>query len=79
MVPSFRAQCVDADQVPSTFNSLQRFKQNMANTVISQQNQGLDTMNTDQVLDLFSAPAAGGSSSKPDKDGPMSRNEILAG
>lgn len=60
-------------------DSLQRFKQNMANTVISQQNQGLDTMNTDQVLDLFSAPAAGGSSSKPVKDGPMSRNEILAG
>jgi hypothetical protein len=50
----------------------------MANTVISQQNQGLDTMNTDQVLDLFSAPAAG-SSGKPVKDGPMSRNEILAG
>jgi hypothetical protein len=51
----------------------------MANTVISHQNQGLDTMNTDQVLDLFSAPAAVGSSSKPVKDGPMSRNEILAG
>jgi hypothetical protein len=50
----------------------------MANTVVSQQNQGLDTMNTDQVLDLFSAPAAGGSN-KPVKDGPMSRNEILAG
>ena len=62
------------------FDSLQRFKQNMANTVISQQNQGLDTMNTDQVLDLFSAPVAGASTgSKPAKDGPMSRNDILAG
>jgi TATA-binding protein-associated factor len=58
--------------------SLQRFKQNMANTVISQQNQGLETMNTDQVLDLFAGPSRSGPA-KPIKDGPMSKNDILAG
>ncbi|CAO1617092.1 unnamed protein product [Parajaminaea phylloscopi] len=38
---------------------LQQFKLNVANTVISQQNKGLDSMQTDQVLDLFSASASG--------------------
>lgn len=37
---------------------LQQFKLNVANTVISQQNKGLDTMQTDHVLDLFSASAS---------------------
>ncbi|THH07406.1 hypothetical protein EW146_g9330 [Bondarzewia mesenterica] len=32
---------------------LQRFKMNIANTVVTQQNAGLDTMDTDLVLDLF--------------------------
>jgi TATA-binding protein-associated factor len=32
---------------------LQKFKLNIANTVISQENAGLSTMNTDQLLDLF--------------------------
>lgn len=59
-------------------HSLQRFKLNIANTVVSQQNSGLDTMNTDQVLDLFSAPSDK-PSTKSIKDGPLSRNDILAG
>ncbi|KAG9074334.1 TATA-binding protein-associated factor mot1 [Ceratobasidium sp. 370] len=32
---------------------LQRFKLNIANSVITQQNSGLASMDTDQVLDLF--------------------------
>ncbi|KAL7752502.1 TATA-binding protein-associated factor mot1 [Sorochytrium milnesiophthora] len=37
---------------------LQRFKVNIANQVVNQQNAGLATMDTDQVLDLFSLSAA---------------------
>jgi hypothetical protein len=39
-------------------------------------------MNTDQVLDLFAGPARPGGASADNsgkKDGPKSRNEILAG
>ena len=34
-------------------NSLQRFKIDVASTVVNQQNAGLGTMETDQLLDLF--------------------------
>lgn len=34
-------------------NSLQRFKIDVASTVVNQQNAGLGTMETDQILDLF--------------------------
>lgn len=34
--------------------SLQRFKIDVASTVVNQQNAGLGTMETDQLLDLFS-------------------------
>ena len=35
------------------FSSLQRFKLNIANSVVTQQNSGLASMDTDLVLDLF--------------------------
>lgn len=35
-------------------SSLQRFKLDVASTVVNQQNAGLQTMETDQLLDLFS-------------------------
>ncbi|SPO38981.1 related to MOT1 - transcriptional accessory protein [Pseudozyma flocculosa] len=35
---------------------LQRFKLNIANSVVTQQNSGLESMETDQILDLFDAP-----------------------
>lgn len=34
-------------------HSLQRFKIDVASTVVNQQNAGLGTMETDQILDLF--------------------------
>ena len=36
-----------------TLHSLQRFKIDVASTVVNQQNAGLATMETDQILDLF--------------------------
>jgi TATA-binding protein-associated factor len=36
-----------------SFSSLQRFKLDVASTVVNQQNAGLATMETDQILDLF--------------------------
>lgn len=38
---------------------LQKFKLNIASTVINQQNSGLSSMDTDQLLDLFDVPEAG--------------------
>ena len=38
--------------------NLQRFKIDVASTVVNQQNAGLGTMETDQILDLFSIDAA---------------------
>jgi TATA-binding protein-associated factor len=37
----------------TTATSLQRFKIDVASTVVNQQNAGLGTMETDQILDLF--------------------------
>lgn len=39
--------------------SLQRFKLDVASTVVNQQNAGLSTMETDQILDLFNVGAEG--------------------
>jgi len=41
--------------------SLQRFKIDVASTVVNQQNAGLGTMETDQILDLFSISTDGDS------------------
>lgn len=38
---------------------LQKFKLNIASTVINQQNSGLSSMDTDQLLDLFDVPEGG--------------------
>lgn len=39
---------------------LQRFKLNIANSVVNQQNKGLDSMETEQILDLFNAQSGAG-------------------
>ena len=39
--------------------SLQRFKIDVASTVVNQQNAGLGTMETDQILDLFNLDESG--------------------
>lgn len=39
--------------------NLQRFKIDVASTVVNQQNAGLNTMNTDQILDLFNVGDSG--------------------
>lgn len=44
--------------VVSHSHSLQRFKIDVASTVVNQQNAGLATMETDQILDLFNLDAA---------------------
>jgi TATA-binding protein-associated factor len=50
--------------------SLQRFKIDVASTVVNQQNAGLATMDTDQILDLFNLGDSGPSliSDKPQND-----------
>jgi TATA-binding protein-associated factor len=54
---------------------LQKFKLNIANSIVNQQNSGLSSMDTDQLLDLFKVPAAEGSTAQKakqkalDKDG----------
>lgn len=45
--------------------SLQRFKVDVASTVVNQQNAGLGTMDTDQLLDLFNLGETADTAEKP--------------
>ncbi|GAA6010257.1 hypothetical protein JCM11491_005414 [Sporobolomyces phaffii] len=59
---------------------LQRFKLNIASSVVTQQNSNLDSLGTDQILDLFQvsdAPSSGASTSQASGDKPMSQKAIL--
>jgi TATA-binding protein-associated factor len=62
---------------------LQRFKLNIANSVVTQQNSGLASMDTDLVLDLFRRTteeedtAAKKKSKEP--SGPVSQKNLLDG
>ncbi|KIJ63251.1 hypothetical protein HYDPIDRAFT_113216 [Hydnomerulius pinastri MD-312] len=67
---------------------LQRFKLNIANSVVTQQNSGLSTMDTDHVLDLFrrtseeeDAAVAAKKKAKEAKEssGPTSHKNVLSG
>jgi len=60
--------------------SLQRFKLNIASSVVTQQNAGLGSMNTGEVLDLFkvSSEPEGVKPAKP-SGGPMSASKVLEG
>lgn len=49
----------------TTFSSLQRFKIDVASTVVNQQNAGLNTMDTDQLLDLFNLGETADNAEKP--------------
>ena len=58
--------------------SLQKFKLNIANTVITQENASLSTMNTDQLLDLFQLTDTETIEKKVEKaEGKASMKEIL--
>ncbi|KAF7727950.1 TATA-binding protein-associated factor mot1 [Apophysomyces ossiformis] len=46
---------------------LQKFKLNIANTVVNQQNSGLQSMDTDQILDLFNVSGADETEAKQKK------------
>lgn len=50
-------------------NRLQRFKIDVASTVVNQQNAGLGTMETDQILDLFNLGETADGIDKPTLNG----------
>ncbi|GAA6059472.1 hypothetical protein JCM10212_005411 [Sporobolomyces blumeae] len=61
---------------------LQRFKLNIASSVVTQQNSDLDSLGTDQILDLFqvsdaSAPSGASAGGTASGDKPMSQKAIL--
>lgn len=60
---------------------LQRFKLNIASSVVTQQNAGLGSMNTGEVLDLFKVSADGSEDSKKQKKdvAGMSMSRVLEG
>ncbi|KIM55938.1 hypothetical protein SCLCIDRAFT_1220776 [Scleroderma citrinum Foug A] len=63
---------------------LQRFKLNIANSVVTQQNSGLATMDTDLVLDLFKRTseeedASAAAKKVKEMSGPASQKNILQG
>lgn len=55
---------ITRDTLEQRIMGLQQFKLNVANTIISQQNAGLDSMATDQVLDLFADGPGGAAAGK---------------
>lgn len=62
------------------FSSLQKFKLLTASTIISSENASLETMGTDQLLDLFHLDNNKGirpSASSSDPDGPATMKTIL--
>ena len=64
--------------------SLQRFKLNIANSVVTQQNSGLASMGTDLVLDLFrrttdEEDAAAAKKKDAESNGPVSQKNVLDG
>ncbi|OJD15737.1 hypothetical protein AJ78_04035 [Emergomyces pasteurianus Ep9510] len=56
--------------------NLQRFKIDVASTVVNQQNAGLSTMDTDQLLDLFNLGETAEGAEKPSQDGGVGGSEI---
>ena len=65
--------------------SLQRFKLNIANSVVTQQNSGMESMDTDLVLDLFRRTseeedaAAAAKKKAREASGPVSQKNVLLG
>ncbi|KAF4622680.1 hypothetical protein G7Y89_g14347 [Cudoniella acicularis] len=57
--------------------SLQRFKIDVASTVVNQQNAGLGTMETDQILDLFNLGETAEGLDKPSLNGGAEREEDM--
>ena len=55
--------------------SLQRFKIDVASTVVNQQNAGLGTMETDQILDLFNLGETADGMVAADQGNGMNGNE----
>ena len=66
-------------------HSLQRFKLNIANSVVTQQNSGLASMDTDLVLDLFRRTTeeenaiASAKLKAKESSGPVSQKNVLQG
>lgn len=54
----FVCRLVTSGTLEEKIMGLQKFKITIANTVISQENSSLQTMGTDQLLDLFSLDSA---------------------
>jgi TATA-binding protein-associated factor len=52
---------------------------NIASSVVTQQNFGLGSMNTGEVLDLFSVSAEGETSKKKESKGAVSASKVLEG
>jgi TATA-binding protein-associated factor len=72
------------EQHPDNWYSLQRFKLNVANSVVTQQNSGLASMDTDLVLDLFrhttaEEETAAASNKEKDLTAPPGQRNILQG
>lgn len=61
-----------------TFTRLQRFKLNIASSVVTQQNSDLASLGTDQILDLFNVSAVDAPAIVT-KDRPSGQKAILEG
>jgi len=70
---------ITKDTLEEKIMGLQRFKLNVANSVITQQNSGLSSMSTDLVLDLFKRSPEDEAKKKKVTEGAAGNKNILAG
>lgn len=70
---------ITKDTLEEKIMGLQRFKLNIASSVITQQNAALSTMNTDQVLDLFTVGEPAKTESSTSAPGKITQSSVLEG
>jgi len=58
-------------------HSLQKFKLNIASSIINQENSGIESMDTDQIMDLFDLGEE--KKSKESSSGKATMKQVLAG
>ncbi|KAH3683309.1 hypothetical protein WICPIJ_005725 [Wickerhamomyces pijperi] len=73
---------ITKDTLEEKIMGLQRFKMNIASTIVSQQNSGLASMDTNQILDLFDVEQSGQQESmtqelREDETNSRQTNELL--
>lgn len=70
---------ITKDTLEEKIMGLQKFKMNIASTIVNQQNAGLASMDTNQLLDLFEVDESASKLAEPDADKPDIPEDVTGG